>query len=51
MKKALWHVIPHMLSPVILSAAKNLWQPASLEGGRQILRGAQNDMALPVSHS
>ena len=39
------------LSRVILSAAKNLWQRASLEEALPILRCAQNDTAPLVSHS
>ena len=33
----------------MLSAAKNLWPQASLQGGLQILRYAQHDRAEQVS--
>ena len=35
---------------VILRFAQNLWQPAILEGGWQILRSAQNDTPESLFH-
>ncbi|HET9918427.1 MAG TPA: hypothetical protein VFQ30_01200 [Ktedonobacteraceae bacterium] len=38
------------LKRVILSAAKNLWQPPGRDREREILRCAQNDMPEALFH-
>ena len=46
----MYHAMRKVPTHVILSEAKNLWQSAILEGGWQILRFAQNDMAESLFH-